>query len=86
VTVYAPASVIVKRVPPDVAVEPLDDHSCVVHAHASTPDALAFYLGLLDADFAVSEPPELVACLARLASRFWAASGESPPPVTPTRQ
>jgi predicted DNA-binding transcriptional regulator YafY len=75
VTVHAPASVVVKRVPADVAVEPLDDHSCIVHAYGSTPEVLALHLGWLDADFAVSEPPELVACLARLASRFAAASG-----------
>lgn len=35
---------------------------------------LALYLGLLDADFSVTEPPELVERLKGLAQRFAAAS------------
>lgn len=74
VTVHAPAADIAARVPPDVLIEPLDDGRCVVHAYASTPEALALHLAWLDADFFVREPPELVACLDRLATRFGAAA------------
>jgi hypothetical protein len=35
---------------------------------------LAAYLGLLGADFAVTEPPELVAAVRTLAARFAAAA------------
>lgn len=73
VTVLAPASVIAGRMPPDVLIEPLDESSCIVHAYGSSPEVLALHLAWLDADFFVDEPPELVACLSRLASRFAAA-------------
>jgi hypothetical protein len=35
---------------------------------------LALYLGLMDAEFTVTEPPELVAQLEKLAKRFRTAS------------
>jgi hypothetical protein len=34
---------------------------------------LALYLGMMDADFTVTEPPELVARISKLAGRFLAA-------------
>jgi predicted DNA-binding transcriptional regulator YafY len=74
VTVRAPASAVASRVPPDVLIEPIDDGSCVVHAYGSTPEVLALHLAWLDADFFVSEPPELVACLSRLGARLTAAT------------
>jgi predicted DNA-binding transcriptional regulator YafY len=74
VTVEAPAAVVVGRVPPDVLIERIDDERCVVHAYGSTPEVLALHLGWLDADFSVDGPPELVACLRRLASRFGGAT------------
>ena len=80
VTVQAPASVVVGRVPPDVLIEPIDEGSCVVHAYGSTPEVLALHLGWLDADFTVHDgPPELVACLGRLASRFGGAVSRPAP-------
>ncbi|HVS48492.1 MAG TPA: YafY family protein [Candidatus Dormibacteraeota bacterium] len=74
VTVQAPAATIAERVPREVVVEPLDDNTCLVHARSNSVDMLAVYLGLLDADFTVSKPPELVAQLEKLASRFAAAA------------
>ena len=76
VTVLAPAAVVAGRVPPDVLIEPVDERSCVVHASGPTPEVLALHLGWLDADFLVSGPPELIACLDRLAARFGAASAD----------
>jgi hypothetical protein len=35
---------------------------------------LALYLGMLDADFTVSDPPELIARLTTLAQRYAAAA------------
>jgi predicted DNA-binding transcriptional regulator YafY len=70
VVVNAPAVVISERVPRGISVEPIDDDTCVVHASANTVEMLALYLGMLDADFTVTEPPELLARLSKLAKRF----------------
>ncbi|HEX6349412.1 MAG TPA: YafY family protein [Candidatus Dormibacteraeota bacterium] len=75
IKVQAPAAEVIRRVPPDMVVEPLDEGSCLLHAYGSSPEMLAFHLGLLGADFEVGEPPELVASLRRLAARYAAAAG-----------
>jgi hypothetical protein len=78
VVVQAPAAVITERVPRGIVVEPIDDATCVVHATANTIEMLALYLGMLDAEFTVTEPPELLARLNRLSERFSnAATGAS---------
>jgi predicted DNA-binding transcriptional regulator YafY len=74
VTVHAPAAAIAERLPRAVVVEPIDDKSCLVHARANSVEMLALYLGLLDADFTVHDPPELVSQLEKLAKRFAEAS------------
>jgi predicted DNA-binding transcriptional regulator YafY len=73
VVVHAPAGVIAERVPRGIVVEPVDDNTCLVHATANTIEMLALYLGMLDADFTVTEPPELLARLDKLAERFVSA-------------
>ena len=73
VVVHAPASVITERIPRGIMVEPVDDETCVVHAGANTIEMLALYLGMMDADFTVTDPPELVARLRKLSGRFTAA-------------
>src|SRR5438105_12431487 len=75
VIVNAAAQVIAERVPREVVVEPLDDNSCVVHARSNSVEMLALYLGMLGADFTVTDPPELVHRLGMLAGRFAAAVG-----------
>ncbi|RFU43285.1 YafY family transcriptional regulator [Actinomadura logoneensis] len=78
VVVRAPAEEISARVSPAVGVvEAVDDASCVLHTGADTVESLAVHLGLLDADFEVDGPPELVEHLARLARRYGRASGAS---------
>jgi predicted DNA-binding transcriptional regulator YafY len=74
VVVQAPAAVITERVPRGIVVEPIDDDTCVVHATANTIEMLALYLGMLDAEFTVTEPPELLARLGKLAERFLSAA------------
>jgi hypothetical protein len=39
---------------------------------------LALYIGMLDADFTVTEPPELLARLAKLSERFLNAVPNNP--------
>jgi predicted DNA-binding transcriptional regulator YafY len=70
VTVRAPATAIAGRLPPAVAIEPLDESSCAVEVGSDTPEMLALYLGMLGADFVVHEPPELVERLLALAVRY----------------
>ncbi|TDD34641.1 YafY family transcriptional regulator [Nonomuraea terrae] len=79
VTVYAPASAVAERISPAVGtVEALDDGSCVLHTGADTIEGLAVHLGLLDADFRVTGPPELLGHLRTLATRYTKAIDAEP--------
>jgi predicted DNA-binding transcriptional regulator YafY len=73
VIVKAPAAEISERVPRGIAVEPIDDNTCAVHATANSIEMLALYIGMMDAEFTVTEPPELVARLSKLSERFSSA-------------
>ena len=83
--VHAPAAELVARLTPAVGrVEPRDAASCVLHTGADSLDGLAGNLGLLGADFEVTEPPELVERVALLARRYTRAvayAGGSNPDV-----
>jgi predicted DNA-binding transcriptional regulator YafY len=70
VRVHAPAALVAGRLPPAVQVEAVDEHTCIVSVGSDTPQMLAVYLGLLDVDFEVVEPPELVEQLRTLADRY----------------
>jgi predicted DNA-binding transcriptional regulator YafY len=78
VTVHAPADVIIQQLPSAITVEPLDEHTSVVSVGSDTPQMLAAYLGMLDADFEVSEPPELVEHIRTLAGRYKRAIAKAP--------
>ncbi|WP_414636554.1 helix-turn-helix transcriptional regulator [Actinophytocola sp.] len=78
VTVRAAAASVVERINPAVgAVTALDEGTCVLETGADTIDSLAVHLGLLGFDFHVTEPPELVAHLRELASRYQRATAPS---------
>lgn len=77
VTVHAPAEELVKRLPPGVDVVEATEHGCRVAVGSDTPGMLAVYIGLMDADFEVTEPPELVAELEKLAERYARAVGRT---------
>jgi hypothetical protein len=85
VKVHAPATVAARRLPPAVLVDAVDDHTCIVHVGSDTAQMLAAYLGMLDADFEVDGPPELVEQLATLSDRYrhaipgTGAEGRQPP-------
>jgi predicted DNA-binding transcriptional regulator YafY len=70
VRVHAPAAQLTARLPPAVLVEAVDEHTCIVNVGSDTPQMLAVYLGMLDVDFEVREPPELVEQLQALANRY----------------
>lgn len=76
VTVHAPAAEVAARISPAVGlVEAVDDHSCVLATGADRAETVAVCLGLLDLDFTVTEPPELVDRLQLLAARYQRAAG-----------
>ena len=72
VIVHAPAADVAARINPAAgSVEPgADDRSCVFHTGADSIETLAVHLSLLDVDFTVTEPVELVARLRTLADRY----------------
>jgi predicted DNA-binding transcriptional regulator YafY len=75
VTVRAPASELAERFGPWVGtITAIDEGSCELETGADSAEALAAYLGMLGADFSVSEPPELVEALRGLGARFAAAT------------
>ncbi|WP_331747701.1 YafY family transcriptional regulator (plasmid) [Streptomyces sp. NBC_00853] len=77
VTVHAPAAAVIEQINPAVGtVEALDANTCVLTTGADTVQTLAVYLGMLDFDFYVTEPAELVTHLRRLANRY---SRSTPP-------
>jgi hypothetical protein len=53
-------------------VEPAGPDRCVIMAGSDTPQMLALYLGMLDADFTVDADamPELAECLGTLSARY----------------
>lgn len=82
VTVHAPADVMAARLPAAVVVEAVDDHTCRANVGSDTLHMIAVYLGMLDEDFDVIEPPELVQHLRVLARRYQRAARVSVSPFT----
>jgi predicted DNA-binding transcriptional regulator YafY len=71
VLVHAPAGVVAERINPAVGVvEAVDERTCVLSTGADNVTTLAVHLGMLDLDFDVTEPPELVAYLRTLTARY----------------
>ncbi|MFI0355281.1 helix-turn-helix transcriptional regulator [Actinomadura sp. 9N407] len=78
VTVHAPAARVTAHINPAVGtVEALDEETCILHTGADTLEALAVHLGLLNEDFTVTDPPELVALLQTLSTRYAHATSEA---------
>jgi predicted DNA-binding transcriptional regulator YafY len=76
VTVHAPAEVIAERLPTAVGpVEAIDEGTCTVDTGADNVEMLAVWLGMLGADFDVTNSPELTAHLRVLADRYHRAAG-----------
>ena len=74
VLVRAPAHLVAARITPAVGlVEALDEETSVLHTGADTLETVALHLGLLGTPFEVTEPPELVEHVRRLAEVYGAA-------------
>ncbi|MEU1762100.1 YafY family protein [Micromonospora sp. NPDC005223] len=64
------------RINPAVGtVEPAGDSVCLLHTGADRLETIAVWLGLLDLDFTVEDPPELAALLRTIAARYLRAAG-----------
>jgi predicted DNA-binding transcriptional regulator YafY len=71
ITVHAPAAEVLSRINPTVGVvEAVDDKTCILVTGADSVETVAVYIGMLGLDFSATEPPELVAHLTTLASRY----------------
>src|SRR6476619_4735545 len=81
VIVHAPAAYVRNRLPIPVEVEPLGEDRCAFEPGSDHPEMLALYLGMLGADFAIVESPELVAALATLTGRYHRAIEASQQPA-----
>jgi predicted DNA-binding transcriptional regulator YafY len=74
VVVHCPAAELAERVGPWVGtITELDERTCLLETGADSLEMLAAYLGLLGAGFSVSEPPELVDVLRKVAELYRAA-------------
>jgi predicted DNA-binding transcriptional regulator YafY len=78
VLIHAPVATIAERIGPWVGtVEADGDDRCILETGADSLEVLAVHLGMLDADFSVTEPPELVGHLRSLADRYGRATAPS---------
>jgi predicted DNA-binding transcriptional regulator YafY len=74
VRLHVPAEAVADKLPAAVTLEPVDEHSCLVRAGSDTLSMIALYVGLLDVDFDVVEPPELREHIGALAERYGRAA------------
>ena len=71
ILVHAPAAEVLARINPAVGVvEPRDERTCVLVTGADSVATLSAYIGMLDMDFRVDGPPELVAQLRTTGERY----------------
>ena len=78
IRVHAAADQVRPLLPLAVSVSTDGPDRCIVEVGSDTPHQLALYIGLLDTDFDIIEPPELADAFVRLAERYQrAAKGRS---------
>jgi predicted DNA-binding transcriptional regulator YafY len=75
VRVFAPPDELARRLPPGVELLSSTPGECLVAVGSDTPQMLAVYIGLMDADFEVTGPPELLEQFGILAARYARAAG-----------
>ena len=87
VTVLASAEEVVSRINPAVGVvEAVDETTSVLVTGADSVETIAVYIGLLDLDIRITEPPELVERMRVLGRRYAAAVGPETNVVCETRR
>jgi predicted DNA-binding transcriptional regulator YafY len=76
VIVHAPAAVIDERLPAAVGpAQAIDEMTCALDTGAESVEMLAMWLGLLGADFEITDCPELAEHLRLLGARYRRAAG-----------
>ncbi|MGQ4517298.1 WYL domain-containing protein [Streptomyces sp. DW26H14] len=69
VRVHKSATELVQWLTPATVVEAVDDQTCLVHVGAENPHMLAAHILVIDADFEVDGPPELLDALRTIGDR-----------------
>ena len=77
IRIHAPADQARGLLPLAVSVSADGPDRCVIEVGSDTPHQLALYIGLLDADFEILDPPELAEAFVRLAERYQRAAQAS---------
>jgi predicted DNA-binding transcriptional regulator YafY len=76
ILMHAPLDAVAEVVSPTAGrLEPVDEHSCVLHSGGNSLDEMAIYIGLKGIDFEVLDPPEFVEHIRTLARRLTRAGG-----------
>lgn len=71
ILMHAPLDVVADQASPTAGrLEPVDEHSCILHTGSNSLDQLALYVGIKGVDFEVLDPPELIEHVRALAGRF----------------
>ena len=79
IAVAAPAETVLARINPAVGVvETVDEGHSILVTGADSLATVAAYVGMLDLDFRVAEPPELVDHVRRLGERYLRATTDPP--------
>jgi predicted DNA-binding transcriptional regulator YafY len=71
---HAPAGRM-RGLPVELEVEPVDDATCLLRVGGDDLTGIAVWVGLLDVDFEVVDPPELAETVLRLSERYRRAAG-----------
>jgi predicted DNA-binding transcriptional regulator YafY len=78
IAIAAPADRVVARINPAVGVvETVDDHNSILVTGADSLATVAAYVGMLEMDFRVTEPPELVDHVRRVGERYLRATADA---------
>jgi predicted DNA-binding transcriptional regulator YafY len=76
--IAAPAQRVTDRINPTVGVvEAIDEHTSVLMTGADSLDTIAAYIGMLNMDFTVDSPTELIPLLAAISERYKRAVADS---------
>jgi predicted DNA-binding transcriptional regulator YafY len=70
IRIHAPADQARALLPLAVSVSADAPEHCIIEVGSDTPHQLALYIGLLDADFEILDPPDLADAFTRLAERY----------------
>ncbi|MFG3442003.1 helix-turn-helix transcriptional regulator [Nonomuraea sp. NPDC047897] len=74
VLLHAPADQ-VSSLPSELAVEPVDERTCLLRVGGDDLMGIAVWVGFLDVDFEVLDPPELADIVLKLSERYRRAGG-----------